>query len=134
MAGTVTQGHTKRGPIGCVTLTVTADAVDASVPNTSLTTRISGRLVALETDPGSTAPSANYDITLEDANGHDVLQGVGANRAAASTEKVAVVFSGTSVHPPVAMSDTLTFKIANNAVNSAGVVVKLYYEGQGEDG
>lgn len=134
MAGTVTQAHTKRGPVGCVTLTITADAADASVPNTDLTAKISGRLLALETDPGSTAPTANYDITIEDQHGHDVLQGVGANRATATTEKVAVVFSGTSVHPPVAKSDTLTFKVANNAVNGAGIVAKLYYEGDGEGG
>lgn len=132
MAGTVVQSHTKRGPIGCVTLTVTADVADASVPNTDLVTKISGRLVALETDPGTTAPTANYDITLEDGNGLDVLQGVGANRSTSATEKAAIVFSGTSVHPPVAMVDTLTFKVTNNAVNSAGIVVKLYYEGQGE--
>lgn len=132
MAGTVTQSHTKRGPVGCVTLTITADAADASVPDTVLTTKISGRLLALETNPGTTAPTALYDVTLEDGEGHDVLQGVGANRSASATEKAAIVFSGTSVPPPVAMVDTLTFKVANNAVNSAGIVAKLYYEGQGE--
>lgn len=132
MAGTVTQAHTKRGPIGCVTLTITADASNGSVPNTALATKISGRLLALETDPGTTAPTANYDITIEDASGYDVLQAVGSNRSDSVTEKVAIVFSGTGIHPPVAMSDVLTCKLANNSVNAAGIVVKLYYEGQGE--
>lgn len=134
MAGTVTQAHVKRGPVGCVTLTITADAADGSVPNTDLSVKISGRLLALETDPGATQPTANYDITLEDASGHDVLQGVGANRSTSATEKVAIVFSGTSVHPPVAVSDVLTFKLANNLVNAAALVAKLYYEGTGEGG
>ena len=132
MAGTVTQTHVKRGPIGVITLTITADAADGSVPNTALTQKISGRIIALETNPGATAPTDNYDITLEDGDGHDVLEGVGANRDTATTEKANVIFSGTSVHPPVAFSDTLTFKLANNSVNSADIVAKLYYEGSSE--
>ena len=132
MAGTVTQANVKRGPIGVVTLTVTGDDSDGTVPDTNLTTKISGRLLALETNPGATAPTSNYDITLEDADGHDVLEGVGANRHTSTTEKVAIVFSGTEIHPSVGVDDTLTLKIANQSVNSADIVVKLYYEGQGE--
>lgn len=128
MAGTVTQENslTGAGGIKLATLTVVGDASDGSVPDTVLDHKFSGRIVALETDPGSTAPTANYDITLEDANGHDVLEGVGANRSASATEKVSVVFSGTSVHPPVDISDVLTLKIANQSVNSADIVIKLY--------
>ena len=129
MPGTVVETKDKQGPIGVVTLTITADSADASVPDTALATKISGRLLALETDPGTTAPTALSDITLEDAEGHDVLEGVGADRSATATEKAAVVYSGTEIHPPVAKGDVLTFKLANNSVNSAGIVAKLYYEG-----
>ena len=58
-----------------------------------------------------------------------MLEGVGANRHTSATEKVAVVYSGTEIHPSVAKSDTLTLKVANQAVNSAVIVVKLYYDG-----
>lgn len=132
MAGTVTETHERIGAIGVVTLTVTADAADGTVPNTDLSTKIGGKLLALETNPGATAPTANYDITIEDEDGHDVLEGVGANRHTSNTEKVAVVYSGTAIHPPVAVSDTLTFKLAGNSVNSAVTVAKLYYEGSNE--
>lgn len=132
MAGTVVLAHTKRGPVGVITLTITADAADGSVPDTPLTTKISGRLLALETNPGATAPTANYDLTLVDDDGHDVLEGVGANRHTSTTEKVSIVYSGTAVHPPVAKSDTLTLNVDGNSVNSAGIVAKLYYEGDGE--
>jgi hypothetical protein len=132
MAGTVTQTHTKRGPVGVVTLSWTADAADGSVPNTDLAVKISGKLLALETTPGATAPTDLYDITLTDSDGHDVLEGVGANRSATTTEKAAVVFSGTSVHPPVSAEDTLTFKLSGNSVNSATGTAKIYYEGQAE--
>lgn len=132
MAGTVTETHTARGPIGCVTLAIVADASDGSVPSTALVTKISGRLLALETDPGATAPTSNYDIVINDQNGIDVLQGVGANRHTSTTEKVPIVYSTTSMHPPVAKSDTLTMAVTNNSVNSALITVKLYYEGVGE--
>ena len=69
---------------------------------------------------------------MDDAEGHDVLEGVGANRDTANTEKANVVYSGGVDHPPVAVSDVLTFKITNNSVNSAGIVAKIYYEGQPE--
>ena len=132
MAGTVTQTDVKRGPIGLVTLSVTADAADGGVPDTNLEVKISGRLLFLETNPGATAPTDNYDITIEDADGHDVLEGVGANRDTANTEKASIVMSGTVIHPAVSIGDTLTFKLANNSVNSALISVKLYYEGEGE--
>jgi len=128
MAGTVTESVSKTGAGGVklITLDVVGDASDGSVPDTALGHKFSGRVVSLETNPGSTAPTANYDITLEDGDGHDVLEGVGANRSDSATEKVAVVFSGTSVHPPVDISETLTLKIANQSVNSADIKIKLY--------
>lgn len=133
MASSVTQTHVTRGPIGLVILDVTAHT-DGSVTSVALTPKISGRLLALETNPGSTAPQDDYDITITDADGHDVLQGVGANRDTANTEKVSIVFSGTAIHPPVSVADTLTLNVANNNVNGATTRIKLYYEGTGEGG
>lgn len=119
--------------MGVVILDVTAHT-DGTVTSVDLTTRLSGRLVALETNPGSTAPQANYDITITDVDGLDVLQGVGANRHTSNTEMAAIVFSGTSVHPPVASSDVLTLNVSGNNVNGATTRIKLYYEGAGEGG
>ena len=127
MAGTITQSHAKLGSVGVITFTCTADGGDGSFPDTVLDDRIEGRLLALETNPGATSPQALYDISIDDAEGHDVLEGVGDNRSASATEKALVVYSSTSVHPVVDDTDTLTFKIANNNVNSAIVVAKLYY-------
>jgi hypothetical protein len=129
MPGTVVETHDKAGPIGVITLTCTGDASDGSFPSTALTTKISGRLLALETNPGATAPTANYDIVLNDPESYDVLEAVGANRHTTTTEKVQIVYSGTAVNPPVAISDTLTLVVTNNAVNDAITVIKIYYEG-----
>jgi len=127
MAGTVTQAYRSVGNIRSVTLTCTADAADGSFPDAVLTTAIEGRLLKLVTNPGAVQPTDLYDITLEDQHGHDVLEGVGANRDTLNTEEVAIVYAGTGTHPCVDEGDTLTLKIANNIVNSAVVVVDLYY-------
>ncbi len=129
MAGTVVETHGREGSIGVVTLTITGDGSDGTVPATALTTKIAGKLLALETNPGATAPSNNYDITLIDAEGYDVIEGLGANRSSSNTEKLNIIFSGTSLNPPVGTGDTLTLTIAGQSVNSADIVVKLYYEG-----
>lgn len=126
-AGTVTQTHQRVGNIRKAIFTVTADAADASVPATAISVKIEGRLVQLITDPGATAPTDNYDITLVDGNGLDVLQGVGANRDTTNTEAAAIVFAGTSINPVVDETDTLTLTIANNLVNSATLTVTLVY-------
>ncbi len=135
MAGSsVTQTVESRGPVGVITLTATGDDADGSFPETVLTPKISGRLLALETNPGSPAPTTNYDIVLDDAEGHDVLEGVGGNLSATLTEKSAVVNSGTDVNPAVAKSDALTLKITGNVVNSAILVAKIYFLGEAEGG
>ena len=126
-AGTITQSHARTGHVRKVVFTCTADAADGSFPATAISIPIEGRLLALVTNPGATAPTDNYDITLVNQHGYDVLQAVGANRDTATTETAVVVYTGTGTHPAVDEGDTLTLTIANNAVNSAGIVIELYY-------
>lgn len=132
MAGTVTlTAHNKIGNIRSLVYTCVADAAAATYPDKVLPA-IEGRLLDLVTNPGATAPTDHYDVTVEDQHGHDVLEGVGANRDGAApggstTEKVPIVYSGTGTHPTVDEADTLTLKIAGNAVNSAETVIQIYY-------
>lgn len=126
MAGTVTQVHNKLGHIKTVVFTCTADAGAATFPDTAITGSIDGFLVGLFTNPGATAPTDNYDITLEDSNGIDVLGGAGGNRHTTASQMADPVI-GTYNHPPVSERETYTLKIANNAVNSAITVITLYY-------
>lgn len=132
MAGTVTlTAHNKIGNIRSLVYTCTADASDGSYPETTLPT-IEGRLLDLVTNPGATPPTNAYDVAVNDQHGHDVLEGVGANRdgaapGGATTEKVPIVYSGTSLHPTVDEADTLTLAITGNSVNSAVTVVQIYY-------
>ncbi len=127
MASQCTETHYPVGNIRKLVFDCTADSGDGSFDDYTVTTKFEGRLLDLETNPGGTAPDDNYDITLEDGGGHDVLEGVGANRHTTTTQKVAIVYSGTGTHPTVDESDTLTLKIANNSVNSATTSIAIYY-------
>ena len=129
MAGTVTQVSNKLGIMKTIVLTCTADASDASFPETALTEKIDGFLLAMESNPGGTAPTANYDITLEDGDGLDVLGGAGANRHTSTSEMAGLPF-GTYFHWPVSPEQTYTLKITNNSNNSAITVVTLFYSAQ----
>ena len=126
MAGTVSEELTCNvAPVNVVTFTCTADSSDGSYPATTISTNIKGRLLQIVTDPQSTAPQDNYDITVTDSVGADLLLGVGANRDTSNTE-IAIVESN-GAHSVVAETDTLTLTITNNNVNSAGIVIKLYW-------
>jgi len=82
-------------------------------------------LLPIATDPGNTAPQANYDVTVTEAGGADLLLGVGANRHTSSSE-VAIIESN-GAYAVYAGTDTLTLNITNNNVNSAGITIKIYY-------
>jgi hypothetical protein len=131
--GTVTVTKSKRQYDGNGKLTRVykihwvADAAAATVPNTDIT-GIHGFLMKMVTDPGSTAPTDNYDITLVDKSdgGSDCLNGSGVDRDTANTE-TAFPIGASGVAPAWCQPDTYTFKLANNAVNSASGDVWLYF-------
>jgi hypothetical protein len=131
--GTVTQSLSKNraDTVAVLTFTWTADVGDASVPSTTTSTAITAALqhyflYMMETDPGGTAPTDNYDIVVNDANGNDILGGLGADRDTANTETVMPLIGGAN-YAPRPIDTALTLVITNNAVNSATGVVKLYF-------
>jgi len=125
MAGTVTFEHIRSGNFGRIVATCTADASNGTYPATNLPA-FAGRLMSLRTNPGATAPTDNYDVTLVDADSLDRLQGVGANRDEANSEEALIVYSGTSIHP-ACCDEKLTLTVAGNSVNSAVTVITLTY-------
>lgn len=76
-----------------------------------------GKIIGLTTDPGSTAPTDNYDIEILDSGSHDVLLGAGANRDTANTEYVAETSLG------AVAGSTLTLSITNAGDAKQGVVI-----------
>lgn len=95
----------------------TAEALD-SVPE--------GRIMQLITDPGATAPSDNYDITLLDAAGIDRLQSCGLNRSATASQLVEVVHSTSKRNPVIMKDEVLTFTVANNTEANAVIQAQLF--------
>lgn len=126
-AGTVTQSYvSKTNSVSLLTYTWTADASAATVPATASTVSIDGYVILVITNPGSTAPTDNYDITLTDADGVDVMGGTLANRDAANTEQavpmIGAVYGGRWV------SGIITLNITNNSVNSATGTVQVFVQ------
>jgi hypothetical protein len=95
---------------------VSTDSYYSSAGKT-ITQEIKGYyLYSVETDPGSTAPQDDYDITLTDANGLDIAGGLLANRDTTNTEMVNV---GTASFGYPVIRGPLTVAISGNNVNSA---------------
>lgn len=106
-----------------ITWAWTADSGAATVP-TSTVSGILGYVVRVITNPGSTAPTDDYDIVLNDAYGCDVMGGALADRDTANTEQAMPIIGGASSGALVL--DTLQLSISGNSVNSAtGLVTVL---------
>lgn len=107
------------GTLQVIELSVTAKS-DGTVSDIVIPVNIDGLLYEVETDPGSTAPQDNYDLTLT-SGGLDVMDGILANRDTANTEREKPA-SGT-----VAIKGNLTLTTTGNNVNAALFVVRIYY-------
>ena len=84
------------------------------------------------TNPGATAPSANYDITLVDEDGIDIAQGLLANRHTSNSEEVypfaEVTLGGTGSDAaalPLFHGGDVTFTLANAGDQKVGQL-KVY--------
>ena len=117
MAGTVTvaeQTHRSLKRITWAWISTAGGAADLVTTQT-----YSGEVLTLVTDPGAAAPTDNYDITVTDADGIDVLAGAGANRDTANTEFVLAASLGGCV------DSVLTLNVSN-AGNAKDGDVYLY--------
>lgn len=81
-------------------------------------------LVTVDPDSGVT-PTANYDITLNDGQGIDIMGGELGDRSATVEEQavplIDAVFGSRYVASP------LTVTITNNSVASAVIIIRIYY-------
>lgn len=128
MAGSVTVTYSAKvlpssnRKLKIVNVAWTADAADGSVPNTTLS-GLYGYFVKAITNPGSTAPTANYDIKLLDAEDQtaDAANSALMDRHTTNTE---IVIPSA---PPLLCGD-YTFNLTNNSVNSATGVLILFID------
>lgn len=95
---------------------------------TSFTTRaINGVIMGVLTDPGSTAPASNYDITLKNSYGLDVMGGALANRSATVTEYIEPYNATQNTYRSMPNHGALTLAISTIVTNSGTGKVVIYY-------
>jgi hypothetical protein len=89
---------------------------DGVVTGVETTRQYTGKVERFVTDPDAgTAPTDDYDITIVDEDGYDVLAGAGADRDATAVEQVLAASLG------IVANSKLTFAAANAGSGGAGV-------------
>lgn len=129
MAGTVVQTVENRELTECGKLVqrIVFDWTSSSGGAADATFLLKGFILKFVTDPDNTAaPTDNYDLSIVDEDGADVLIGQGADRDTATTETVYPAQSGGAI--PVFHAGTVTFTIANAGNAKAGRVVMWVVE------
>lgn len=115
-AGTVTIAEETYGTIKKIKFSWTSgDGAEDGTASGQTTHAYSGKILGLATDPGSPAPTDNYDITVTDEDGMDVLMGGGADRDTANTEYVLSASLG------AVANDKLTINVAAAGTNKKGI-------------
>ena len=89
---------------------------------------IDGEIGRMDTNPGATAPTANYDITLiDDITGLDILGGAGLNRDTSTTESIVPTLTTSAGAEAKTMHyGTATLTVAN-AGNAKDGDIYLFY-------
>jgi hypothetical protein len=95
------------------------------LPNTDLT-GLYGFLIKVVTNPGSVAPTDNYDIKLFDPDdaAFDAAAGLLLDRDTANTEQVYPLISGAAT--PLFLAGDYVLNITGNSVNSATGQIFMY--------
>ena len=119
--------------------TFTADAAAATVPDLVIAEATGSYtehfkwvkgwyLRAIETDPGTTNPTALYDITITNSRGWDIAGAAVTNRSASLTQTITPRDSdGVAYSPCWDDASGYTIAVANNAVNSATAAIRLFF-------
>ncbi len=123
-AGSVALSYaTVSDSVSTVTWTWTGSTVDGSVP-TAASTNVRGYVFLVTTNPGSPAPTDNYDIVLNDSEGVDIMGGELANRDTTTSEqavpKIQVAYGPRFVTGPI------TIGITGNTATAATGNIKAY--------
>ena len=121
MAGTVTITYSDHATIKYVQWDWTSDGSgDASGTDTKV---IAGVPLRFATNPSATAPSANYDIVINDADGIDLAAGGLVNRHTSTSEQF---IPGGDADPGAAFNGALSLVVSNAGDSKIGKLVMYY--------
>jgi hypothetical protein len=116
MAGTVTISEITFPVVKKITFSWASSSTGAADGTT--TAAFDGKLIDFMTIPSTAAaPTDDYDIVINDADGHDVLFGAGADRDTANTEFVQSTSLGSVA------GSKLTLAVTNAGASKAGTAV-----------
>ena len=104
-------------------LTVTTQTGGAFTTAAIGSDEITGWIAMGETDPGSPAPDANYDVTILDSRGVDVFGGELTNRSASATEQTMPKIG--NAYGERWVNSDLELALAGNTAGSAVTEVRL---------
>ena len=108
-----------------LTITWTSDGsgdVSEAISEANMKILIGKNLAHFITDPGAIAPTDDYDFTLLDAYGVDVLGGEGADRDTANSEQ-GIPAIKTGIYGDRIIDSALTFTIAAAGDTKQGTVI-----------
>lgn len=109
-------GTTGAGDAGAVTQSICSNYNSDRAIFDIKPSKIEGYIVRVVTNPSATAPTDDYDITITDADGVDVMAGALANRDTANSEQVI------PSDPPYVNSE-LTVNISTAGEAKEGVII-----------
>lgn len=128
MAGTVTFDYAAQIVDGLPIRKLTIDWIshtDGTATGTSPT--VSGTILGVTFNPGDPAPTADYDVTLSDQAGADILAGQGTDLSETNTTRVCPgqpFKDGTTTSvAPITIHDTLAVAVANAGSTKQGSIV-----------
>ena len=123
--GTVTPTYEYYKDFTKIKISWVADAAAATVPNTDFS--LCGTIERMVTNPGSTAPTANYDISLTDEDGIKLDGLTLENRHTTNTEQVILNIAGSAGgFQQVTYCGIVTFALSGNSVNSATGTLTIF--------
>lgn len=111
------------GYLHCIEVRVTAEVTGAHTGEVSdilIPIDINGILLVAETDPGTTSPTAAYDLTITNY-GLDLFGAALNDRSATATEREQPTIPG------VPVKGYLTLTTANQSVSLAQFAVRIFY-------
>jgi hypothetical protein len=121
-----TWDSTNKARLKVLTVSITDDTAGTTVALVEADV-MSYFLCSMETNPGATAPTDDYDIVINTAGGVDILGGAGANRDTANTEiAYPTVDATTGQKACVPINGALSLVLSGNSVNNATTVIKLF--------
>lgn len=110
----------------CLKISIKASA-DGSVTDTLTEKNIDGWLLWVQVDPGTTVPTAAYDITLIDERGEDVMGGMLGDLSATVTRSTKPYDVVANEYDFKITKGKLTLNLDNNSTDGALVDIYIYY-------